>query len=142
MVSRAFWGASGRIWSRTSPRAEGDAVEDTVDEAGALGASADEKVSVRTEAGVGAAGGGVCGVGAGFFSGAAFNDFCGADGFGDGGVAARRAGGEAGVADDSDEVEAGAAVEAEEEESERWPRIFGSAKMATITRRAAATGTT
>ena len=103
-----------------------------------LGAFADEKVSVRTEAGVGAAGGGSCGVGAVFFSAAGFTAFCGADGFGDGGVA-RRAGGSTAV----DEAAAGAvAVEAEEEESERWPRIFGSAKIATITRRAAATGTT
>jgi hypothetical protein len=147
MVPRAFWGASGKIWSRTSPRAEGAAVDNAVDEvldeavddAGALGAFADENVPVRTEAGVGATGGGSWGAGAVFFSAGAFNVFCGPDGFGDGGVA-RRAGGSTAF---GGAAAAGAeAVEAEEEESERWPRIFGSAKMATITRRTAATGTT
>src|SRR5260370_29630206 len=54
---------SGKICSRTSPRAG--------DDAEALGALAEGKVSVRTEAGVGAATGELCGCAAGFFSAAA-----------------------------------------------------------------------
>src|SRR5439155_731642 len=74
---------------------------------------------------------------AGFFSAAAFSEFCtaaGADGFGAGGVSRR-----VGFSTESGRA-AGctAAVAADDEESERWPRIFGSATTATITRKAAA----
>src|SRR5260370_42430960 len=92
MVARALAEASGKSCSRTSPRAE--------EEAEALGAfsdgadGADGSVSVRTEAGVGAATGELSGFGAFFFSAAAFSAFCvagGADGFGAAGLS-RRAG--------------------------------------------------
>ena len=96
---------------------------------------------MRTEAGVGAVTGELCGGAAVFFSAAAFNEFClpdAADGFGVGGVS-RRAGGSAGfccAADGADAVEVG------DEELGRRLRIFGSARIATITRSAAARGTT
>src|SRR5712692_6704855 len=133
MVPRAFAEASGKICSRTSPRAG--------DEAEALGAFADGNVSVRTEAVVGAVTGELCGCAAVFFSAAAFSEFCVADvadGFGVGGVS-RPAGRSAGFCCAAGGAEAVAAVD---EESERWPRIFGSARMATITKSPAATGTT
>src|SRR6266852_1619542 len=132
MVARAFAETSGKIWSRTSPRAG--------DDAEVLGAFAGGNVSVRTEAGVGAATGEVCGCAAAFFP-AVFSEFCdagGADFFGAGGLA-RCAGCSTGFG--CAEVEADVA-EADDEESERWPRIFGNAKMATRTRSTAATGTT
>src|SRR2546421_8760579 len=66
MVARAFSETSGKIWSRTSPRAE--------DEAEALGAFADGKTSVRTAAGVGVASGELGGWAAGFFSAAVFSE--------------------------------------------------------------------
>src|SRR2546421_10722402 len=76
MVARAFSETSGKIWSRTSPRAE--------DEAEALGAFADGKTSVRTAAGVGLASGELGGCAAGFFSAAVFSELrvaAGAGGF-------------------------------------------------------------
>src|SRR6266849_1085992 len=133
MVARAVGEASGKIWSRTSPRAGGD-VEP-------LGAFADGIVSVRTEAGTGVVTGELCGGAEGFFSAAVFTEFCLADGTG--GFAAdavpRRAGCSTGFG-----CSAGTAadVEADDEESERWPRILGSARMATMTNSPAATGTT
>src|SRR5258708_27346176 len=60
MVARAFSETSGKISSRTSPRSE--------DDAEALGAFADGNVSVRTEAGVGAASAELSGSAARFFS--------------------------------------------------------------------------
>ena len=141
MVARAFAEASGKIWSRTSPRAE--------DETGVLGAFADGNVSVRTEAGIGAAADEGFGCAAGevlggapvFFSAAAFSEFCfaeGADGFGGGGISrcegcSTSFGGAATGAEDA---------EAEDEESGRWPRIFGSTMTATIIRSTAPAGTT
>src|SRR5258708_24433616 len=86
MVARAFAETSGKPCSRTSPRAG--------DDAKALGAFADGNVPVRTEAGVGAATGELCGCAVGFFSAAVFSEFCvadGADGFEAGGIS-RRAG--------------------------------------------------
>src|SRR5713226_4907238 len=133
MVARAFAETSGKICSRTSPRA-GEAAE-------ALGAFADGSVPVRTEAGDGVATGELCGWATVFFSAAAFSEFCVADvadGFGAGGVS-RRTGSSTGFGWAAGGADAVAAVD---EESERWPRIFGSARMATITRSAAATGTT
>src|SRR6266851_3634715 len=133
MVARAFSETSGKICSRTSPRAE--------DDAEALGAFADGKVSVRTAARAGAATGELSGCATGFFSAAAVSEFCvavDADGFGADG-ASRRAGCSIGFGCAAGGAEA---VEEGEEASERWPRIFGSAKIATITRIAAATGTT
>src|SRR2546430_17298258 len=78
---------------------------------------------------------------AGFFSAAAFSEFftaAGADGFGAGGVSRR-----VGFSTESGRT-AGctAAVAADDEGSERWPRIFGGAPTARITRKAAATGNT
>src|SRR6266851_4077470 len=133
MVARAFSETSGKICSRTSPRAEEDA--------GVLGAFAEGKVSVRTAARAGVATGELSGCGTGFFSAAAVSESCVADvadGLGPDGVS-RRAGCSIGFG-----CAAGgaAAVEEGEEASERWPRIFGSAKIATITRNAAARGTT
>src|SRR2546430_6016794 len=66
MVARAFSETSGRVSSRTSPRAE--------DEAEALGAFADGKTSVRTAAGIGVACGELGGCAAGFFSAADFSE--------------------------------------------------------------------
>src|SRR2546421_10869177 len=80
MVARAFSETSGKIWSRTSPRAE--------DEAEALGAFADGKTSVRTAAGVGVASGELGGWAAGFFSAAVFSELrvaAGGGGFDSGG---------------------------------------------------------
>src|SRR5260370_41877436 len=71
MVARALSEASGKICSRTSPRAEEDAEALGAFSDGADGA--DESVSVRTEAGVGAATGELCGWAAVFFSAAGFN---------------------------------------------------------------------
>src|SRR6266852_3676518 len=130
MVARAFAETSGKTWSRTSPRAG--------DDAEVLGAFAGGNVSVRTEAGVGAATGELCGGGGVFFPAAVFSEFCDADVFGAGRVS-RRAGGSTGFCCSAAGAEA---VEADEEESDRWPRILGNAKMATRTRRTAATGTT
>src|SRR5438445_5663535 len=87
MVASALGEASGKIWSRTSPREE-DAAEDEGEALGALAAFTDGNVSVRTEAGVGAATGELFGCATeelgggdtGFFSGAAFSEFCFADG--------------------------------------------------------------
>src|SRR5258708_37829399 len=81
MVARAFAETSGKPWSRTSPRPG--------DDAEVLGAFAGGNVSVRTEAGVGAATCEVCGCAAVFFPAAVFSEFCvagGADFFWDGGV--------------------------------------------------------
>src|SRR5260370_1551886 len=132
MVARAFSETSGKTCSRTSARAG--------DDAGTLGALAAGNVSVRAEAGVGVATGELCGCATGFFSAAACREFCvaaGEDGFGADAVWRRagcstRFGCAAGGAE---------ACEADDEESERWPRIFGSAMMATIIRSTAAAGT-
>src|SRR5216684_767309 len=133
MVARAFAETSGKTWSRTSPRARADAE--------VLGAFAGGNVLVRTEAGVGVATCEVCGCAAVFFPAAVFSEFCvagGADFFG-AGVVSRRAGCSTGIC----WAAVGADVaEVDDEESDRWPRIFGNAKMATRTRRTAATGTT
>src|ERR1700674_4004969 len=134
MVARAFSETSGKISSRTSPRSEVDAE--------ALGAFADGNVSVRTEAELGAASASaeLCGSAARFFS-AVFSESRVAD-VADGSEAAwlsRRAGCSVGFGCAAGGAEA---VEAGDEASERWPRIFGSAKMPTITRSTAATGTT
>src|SRR5258708_39692594 len=86
MVARAFSETSGKICSRTSPRAEEDAV--------VLGAFAEGKVSVRTAARAGVATGELSGCGTGFFSAAAVSEVCvavDADGLGADGVS-RRAG--------------------------------------------------
>src|SRR5258708_23668547 len=86
MVARAFAETSGKPWSRTSPRPG--------DDAEVLGAFAGGNVSVRTEAGVGAATCEVCGCAAVFFPAAVFSEFCvagGADFFW-GWVVLRRAG--------------------------------------------------
>src|ERR1700730_1974171 len=133
MVARALSETSGRTSSRTSPCAGEDAV--------VRGAFAEGKVSVRTAARVLAATGELSGRAAGFFSTAVFSDFCGADDadvFGAGGVS-RRTGCSTGLG-----VPAGraGAAEADDEESERWPRIFGSAMMPKITSSTAATGRT
>src|SRR5260370_33905481 len=72
MVARAFAETSGKTWSRTSPRAG--------DDAEVLGAFAGGNVSVRTEAGVGAATCEVCGCAAVFFPAAVFSEFCVAGG--------------------------------------------------------------
>src|SRR6267378_6264008 len=133
IVARALSETSGRTSSRTSPRAGEDAV--------VFGAFADGKVSVRTTAGVRAATGELSGRAAVFFSAAVFSEFCVADGadvFRADEVSRRtgcsiRFGVPAGCA---------GAAEADDEESERWPRIFGSAMMAKITNSTAATGTT
>src|SRR6267378_559785 len=132
MVARAFSETSGKISSRTSPRSG--------DDAEALGAFADGNVPVRTEAGVGAASAELSGSAARFFS-AVFSESRVVD-VADGSEAARvsrRAGSSIVSGCPAGGAEA---VEADDEASERWPRIFGSAKMATITRSTAATGTT
>src|SRR5260370_29622563 len=72
MVARACAETSGKTWSRTSPRPG--------DDADVLGAFAGGNVSVRTEAGVGAATCEVCGCAAVFFPAAVFREFCGAGG--------------------------------------------------------------
>src|SRR2546430_16051881 len=80
MVARAFSETSGRVSSRTSPRAE--------DEAEALGAFADGKTSVRTAAGIGVACGELGGCAAGFFSAPDFSELrvaAGGGGFDSGG---------------------------------------------------------
>src|SRR2546421_908154 len=133
MVARAFSETSGRVSSRTSPRAE--------DEAEALGAFADGKTSVRTAAGIGVACGELGGCAAGFFSAADFSELrvaAGGDGFDSGGVSRSAGcstsfGGPAGWAE---------AVAEDGGDSGRWPRVFGSTRMATITKNPAATGTT
>src|SRR6267143_1518825 len=129
MVARAFSETSGKISSRTSPRSE--------DDAEALGAFADGNVSVRTEAGVGAASAELSGSAARFFW-AVFSESRVADGS-EAARVSRRAGCSIASGCAAGWAEA---VEADDEPSERWPRIFGSAKMATITRSTAATGTT
>src|SRR5258708_22818645 len=122
MVARALSEASGKICSRTSPRAEEDAEALGAFSDGADGA--DESVSVRTEAGVGAATGELCGCAAFFFSAAAFHAVCvagGARGFAAAGLS-RRAGCSTGF------VSAGgcaAAVAQDHAESGRVPRDFG-----------------
>src|SRR5256885_14724137 len=76
MVARAFAGASGKTWSRTSPRVREDAE--------VLGEFADGNVSTRTEAGEGATTGDLAGWAPGFFSAAAIGEVRvveGADGF-------------------------------------------------------------
>src|SRR6267378_3854818 len=133
MVASAFAEASGKTCSSTSARA--------AEGAEALGAFADAKVPVRTEAGVGVATGELCGCATVFFSAVAFSEFdfgSAADGFGAGGTS-RRAGCSRALG-----CAAGwtAAVAAEDDDSGRRPRIFGSAIIATITRSPAATGTT
>src|SRR5260370_29271633 len=116
MVARAFAETSGKTWSRTSPRAG--------DDAEVLGAFAGGNVSVRTEAGVGAATCEVWGCAAVFFPAAVFSEFCvagGADFFG-AGVGLRRArcsGGILWVAGGAD------VAEGDDEEKDRWPRGFG-----------------
>src|SRR5258708_26646081 len=65
MVASAPGEASGKIWSRTSPRSE--------DDAEALGAFAEGNVSVRTAATSDAGTGEFCGCVAVFFSAAAFS---------------------------------------------------------------------
>src|SRR6266481_4673505 len=133
MVARAFAEALGKIWSRTSPR-EG---EDDV----ARGALADGNVSVRTEAVVGVAPLGLDSGAAGFFSAALFSELCladGADGF-EAGAISRRVGWSTAF---GCSAAVAAEVEADDEESGRWPRIFGSARRATMTKSPAATGTT
>src|SRR5260370_6291688 len=87
MVARALSEASGKICSRTSPRAEEDAEALGAFSDGADGA--DGSVSVRTEAGVGAATGELSGFAAFFFSAAAFSAFCVAGGAGGFGAAGR-----------------------------------------------------
>src|SRR5260370_16551246 len=90
MVARALSEASGKICSRTSPRAEEDAEALGAFSDGADGA--DGSVSVRTEAGVGAATGELSGFAPFFFSAAAFSAFFvagGADGFGAAGLSRR-----------------------------------------------------
>src|SRR6266702_1675831 len=92
IVARALSEASGKICSRTSPRAEEDADALGAFSDGADGAGA--SVPVPTEAGVGAATGELSGFAGFFFSAAAFSEFCvagGADGFGAAGLS-RRAG--------------------------------------------------
>src|SRR5260370_41030476 len=133
MVARAFSETSGKTWSRTSPRAGEDAV--------ARGAFADGKGSVRTAARVLAGTGELSGCATGFFSAGVFSEFCvadGADGFGAGRVS-RRTGCSAGFG-----CPPGWAgpVEADDEESERARRIFGSAMMAKVINRTAETGST
>src|SRR5713101_9670476 len=133
MVASALSEAWGKTCSRTSARA--------ADGAEALGVFADGKVSVRTEAGVGAATGELCGCATVFFSAVVFSEssFGGAaDVFG-AGPTPRRAGCSTALG-----CAAGctAAVAAEDEDSERRPRILGSAIIATITRSPAAAGTT
>src|SRR5260370_16540987 len=81
MLASDFHEASGKTCSRTSARVAECAEAPRVFELGAveLGAFADGKVSVRTEAGVGVATGEGCGcatiVLSGFFSGAIFGGF-------------------------------------------------------------------
>src|SRR5260370_33608101 len=90
MVARALSEASGKICSRTSPRAEEDAEALGAFSDGADGA--DGSVSVHTEAGVGAATGELSGFAAFFFSADAFSAFCvagGADGFAASGLSRR-----------------------------------------------------
>src|SRR6266853_4151955 len=133
MVASAPGEASGKIWSRTSPREEGGAA--------ALRSLADGNVPVRTAAVAEAGTGKACGCVAGFFSAAAFSELRGSDagdGFPPAGTSPRVAcsAGFAGA------VVAAVVVEADEEESGRWPRIFGRAMTATIIRSTAATGTT
>src|SRR5260370_42335365 len=133
MVARGCSETWGKICSRTSPRAEEDGV--------VLGAFAEGKVSVRTAARAGVATGELSGCGTGFFSAAAVSEFCvavDADGLGADGVS-RRAGCSIGFGSATGGAEA---VEEGGEGSGRWPRSFGSAKIATITRSAAARGTT
>jgi hypothetical protein len=119
-----------------------------------IGAFADGNVSVRTEAGIGAATGELFGCATeelgggdtGFFSAAAFSESgfadgasgFGADGFGAGEISRREGcsasfGGAAAGAEEA---------EADDEESGRRLRIFGSAMTATMTRSTAAAGTT
>src|SRR6202158_709015 len=110
MVARAFSETSGKTSSRTSPRSEEDAE--------ALGAFADGNVSVRTEAGVGAASAELCDSAARFFS-AVFSEFCVAD-VADGSEAARfstRAGCSIGFRFPAGGAEA---VEADDEALDRW----------------------
>src|SRR6266849_4711501 len=133
MVASAPGEASGKTWSRTSPREE--------DDTEALGTFADGNVPVPTAAVVEAGTDKVCGCVAGFFSAAALSEVRESDA-GDGfaaGASSRRAGCSAGFAG---AVVAAVVVEADEEESGRWPRIFGRAMTATIIRSTAATGTT
>src|SRR5260370_11949263 len=98
MLASDFHEASGKTCSRTSARVAECAEAPRVFELGAveLGAFADGKVSVRTEAGVGVATGEGCGcatiVLSGFFSGVIFGEFDfggAADGFGAGGASLR-----------------------------------------------------
>ena len=133
MVASAPGEASGKIWSRTSPREE--------DDAEALGTFADGNVPVRTAAVVEAGTDKVCGCVAGFFSAVTFRELRESDawdGFAAGG-SSRRPGCSAGFAGGA---VAAVVVEADEEESGRRPRIFGRAMTATIIRSTAATGTT
>src|SRR6266851_9658454 len=138
MLASALSEASGRTCSRTSARVA-ECAEAVAE--GELGALADGKVSVRTGAGVGLATGAAGGCAtmffSGFFSAVIFGEFDfggAADGFGAGGTSRR--------ADCSTALGCAAAVEAEEDDSGRRPRILGSAMIATITKRPAATGTT
>src|SRR5260370_1675295 len=137
MEASALSEASGRTCSRTSARVAecAEAVAEVE-----LGAFADGKVAVRREAGVGlatgAAGGGATMFFSGFFSAVMFGEFDfggAADGFG-AGETSRREGCSTALGC--------AAVEAEDDDSGRRPRIFGSAMIATITKSPAATGTT
>src|SRR5260370_38712670 len=130
MVARGFSEGLGKVWARASAR-EG---EDDL----ARAALADGNVSVRTEAVVAVAPLGLDSGAAGFFSAAVFSELCladGADGF-EAGAISRRAGwatafGCSGAV--------AAQVEEDDEESGRWPRSFGSARRATMTKRPAAT---
>src|SRR5260370_38695224 len=132
MAARGFPEADGKTWWRSSPPAG--------DDAGTLGALAAGNVSVRAEAGVGVATGELCGCATGFFSAAACRQFCvaaGEDGFG-----ADAVWGRAGCLTRFGWAAGGAgACEADDEESERWPRVFGSALMAAVISSRAAEGT-
>src|SRR5882762_6773930 len=125
MLARAFSETSGKISSRTSPRSEEDAE--------ALGAFADGNVPVRTEAGVGAASAELSGSAIRFFS-AVFSESRVAD-----------------VADGSEDprpsfrrfvvrcnglcpARGAEAVAADDEASERWPRIFRAVRNIRDTR--------
>src|SRR3981189_3858882 len=117
MVARAFSETSGKSSSRTSPRSE--------DDAEALGAFADGNVSVRTEAGVGAASAELSGSAERFFS-AVFSESRFAD-VADGSEAARVSR-RAGCSIASDCAAGGAeAVEADDERPGGWPGTFGRA---------------
>src|ERR1700731_3887732 len=126
MVARAFSETSGKISSRTSPLSG--------DDAEALGAFADGNVSVRTEAVLGAASDELCGSAARFFS-AVFSESRVADGS-EAARVSRRAGCSVGFGCSAGGAEA---VAADDEASDRWPRIFGRAKMPKITRSTAGT---